>query len=234
MKKSLVIFLTVGLFFILKFSSFAQANINNPLDIKIYFSEQNPETKIFKVKVEIDSKITSNRNTIKWTFPEGIRTKSGLNEIEGFYCKITEGSNTYCLRDITKPKAEDDFFEFELDLIPYKSIDDIIVFTIQSYIDGAEKSYSVTQIANVKINSELELEPVTNSYSQLQDIINIKQLSTKLLFIMFVSFIGLIIIRRAYLYVNPQIKSELPHNSKILDAYQTLAKTETDVSAKKN
>ncbi|MBP9758530.1 hypothetical protein KBD45_02450 [Candidatus Dojkabacteria bacterium] len=226
------IFLIASLFVLISPISLAQVPTSNPLDIRVYFSEQNPETKVFKAKVEINSKVSSSRNTMKWTLPEGIRTKSGVNELEGFYCKLKEGINTVCLRDTTKPQT--DSFEFEIDLVAYKQVDDVIVFSIQSYIDGAEKSYSVTQIANVKINSKLELEPVTAQFKDLQNLINIRQLSTKLTLIVFVMFIGLIIIRRTYLYVNPPVKSSLPHDSKILDAYQALAKSSNNGSMQKN
>lgn len=208
----------------------AQDAQNSPFDIQMYFSDQNPQTKEFKLKIVISSKINSDRNTMKLILPDGISTKSGEAEITGYYCKIKQGENTECIRD-TNRKADDNF-EFITELIPRKPIADNIIFSIQAYIDGAEKSYTVTQIATLNTNNKYELIPISPQYTQLANLINIRQISNQITLVVFVIFLSMIILRRVYLYVNPQIKSELPHNSKILDAYNAL-ETQKPPSARK-
>lgn len=221
-KKLIVVTFTSLIFLgISTMHSYAQTYFESPFDIQIFYSEQNPETKSFRVKVVINSKINSDRNTLKWVLPDGLKTKQGETEVTGYFCKINQGDNTACIRS---EGSDPDTFSYELELVPYKIVDDNIIFSIQSYIDGAERSYKVTQISNLKVNSKLEIIPVSENYKNLEQILYLKQLSTNLMLIVFMVFVGLIILRKVYVYVHPPVKSSQPHNSKILDAYETLAK----------
>jgi hypothetical protein len=214
----------------------AQTYLDSPFNIEIFFSDQDPETKVFRIKAQITSQIVSDRNTIKWILPEGLQTTSGETEIIGYYCQIAEGINTGCVRKegsnkpqtlpgIDIPINKPDTFEFEIDVVPYKPVKGNVVFTIQAYIADGERSYKVTQIANLETNTQKELLPQTLQYKNLEQIIQLRQLSTQGMIIGFIVFIALIIFRRVYNYVYPPVKSSLPHNSKILEAFHKLPPT---------
>lgn len=213
----LSIFIITAGIFNTAFSVKAQTYLDSPFDIQIFISDQNPETKVFRIKATVNSQIASDRNTIKWILPEGLQTTAGETEIIGYYCQLKEGVNDICNR---KEGNQKDTFEFTLDVVPYKQVNGTLEFTIQSYIADGEKSYKVTQIAHLETNGLKELSPVSAQYNQLEQIINLRQLSTQSMIGVFGIFALLIIIRRVYIYVNPPIKSSLPHNSKILEALQ--------------
>lgn len=204
-------------------TSNAQTYTSSPFDIKIYISNQDPQTKIFKAKVEINSRITSQRNTMKWILPEGLKSGNGDREIEGFYCQLDTGINTSCKHaDTIKNNA--DIFDFEISLVPYSQVNGPIIFSLQSYIDSGEKNYTITQIANIETDKTFTLIPVSKTYTQNLNLINLKNLSVQITIGTTLLYIGLIIFKRIYLYVNPQIKSELPSDSQILQTYKHLAR----------
>ncbi|MCA9385665.1 hypothetical protein KC717_03380 [Candidatus Dojkabacteria bacterium] len=204
--KILVRYIVIIFLLILPYTplTFAQEGSQTLFTTQLYRGLQDPRTKTFTLTAEIESSIDSDRVSVIWQLPEGLRAES-VREDNDFI--LRPGTNTATL-----------------DVTPRGQLNGNVQVSVQSF--ESTKRYTSTQFGNIRTDSDGTILPQTDEYKALSTLNSLQTISSICFIISIIPLVLISLLRRFIASrQKTQVISSSQTDSKILEELSKIRKS---------